>query len=406
MTLDIARIRKDFPILDQKVYNKPLIYFDSAASSQKPLQVLKKEEELHTKYYGNIHRGAHYLADKATIEYEAVRDQLQSFIHARHREEIIFTKGTTESINLVAFSFGEAFVSEGDEIIVSEMEHHANIVPWQMMAGRKGAKIRVLPFEDNGRLMVEKLDELINEKTKLIAVAHVANTLGTINPVKDIIAKAHAAGIKVLVDGAQAVKHVPVDVQDLDTDFYVFSAHKMYGPNGVGVMYGKKELLDQMPPYQGGGEMISEVSFEKTTFNELPYKFEAGTPHITGVVAFGEAIRYLESLGVAEVAEYEHRLLAYATEKLNEIPGIIIYGTQAAKSGVITFNVDGIHSFDISTMLDKMGIAVRSGRLCADTVMAHYGVSGTIRISFAVYNTLEEIDDFIVALKKLVAMLS
>ncbi|WP_163709817.1 aminotransferase class V-fold PLP-dependent enzyme [Mangrovibacterium lignilyticum] len=406
MTLDIARIRKDFPILDQKVYNKPLIYFDSAASSQKPMQVLKKEEQLHLEYYGNIHRGAHFLADKATIEYEAVRDQLKAFINAPNREEIIFTKGTTESINLVAFSFGEAFIGEGDEIIVSEMEHHANIVPWQMVAGRKGAKIRVLPFEDNGRLMIEKLDELINPKTKLIAVAHVANTLGTINPVKQIIAKAHAAGVKVLVDGAQAVKHLPVDVQDMDTDFYVFSAHKMYGPNGVGVLYGRKELLEQMPPYQGGGEMISEVSFEKTIYNDLPYKFEAGTPHITGVVAFGEAIKYLENLGVAEVAEYEHKLLAYATKKLMEIPGMIIYGTQDEKSGVITFNIEGIHSFDISTMLDKMGVAVRSGRLCADTVMQHYNVTGTIRASFAVYNTFEEIDQFIAALKKLVMMLS
>ncbi|WP_372776778.1 aminotransferase class V-fold PLP-dependent enzyme [Mangrovibacterium sp.] len=406
MTLDIARIRKDFPILEQTVYNKPLIYFDSAASSQKPLQVLKKEEQLHLEYYGNIHRGAHFLADKATIAYEAVRDQLKKFVNAANREEIIFTKGTTESINLVAFSFGEAFIEAGDELIVSEMEHHANIVPWQMMAQRKGAKIRVLPFDNDGRLMIEKLDELITEKTKLIAVAHVANTLGTINPVDKIIEKAHAKGVKVLVDGAQAVKHLPVDVQALDTDFYVFSAHKMYGPNGVGVLYGKKELLDQMPPYQGGGEMISEVSFEKTTFNDLPYKFEAGTPHITGVVAFGEAISYLENLGVAEVARYEHELLQYATQKLLSIQGMTIYGTQPEKSGVITFNIEGIHSFDISTMLDKMGIAVRSGRLCADTVMQHYGVSGTIRISFAVYNTFDEIDQFIVALKKLVMMLS
>lgn len=406
MTLDIARIRKDFPILEQQVYNKPLIYFDSAASAQKPLAVLKKEEQLHLEYYGNIHRGAHYLADKATLDYEAVRDQLKEFINAGTREEIIFTKGTTESINLVAFSFGEAYVKAGDEIIVSEMEHHANIVPWQMMAARKGAKIRVLPFEDNGRLMVEKLDELINPKTKLIAVAQVANTLGTINPVKQIVAKAHAAGVKVLVDGAQAINHMVVDVQDMDADFYVFSAHKMYGPNGVGVLYGKKQLLNEMPPYQGGGEMIAEVSFEKTTYNDLPYKFEAGTPHITGVIAFGEAIRYLQNLGVEDLAEYEHQLLVYATEKMMAIPGMIIYGTQAEKSGVITFNIEGIHSFDLSTMLDKMGIAVRSGRLCADTVMQHYGVSGTIRISFAVYNTIEEIDRFIEALKKLVMMLS
>lgn len=405
MTLDIDRIRQDFPILEQTVYNKPLIYFDSAASAQKPLAVLKKEEQLHLEYYGNIHRGAHYLADKATNEYEAVRDQVKSLINAEFREEIIFTKGTTESINLVAFSFGEAFVGEGDELIVSEMEHHANIVPWQMMAARKGAKIRVLPFDDNGRLMTEKLEELINPKTKLIAVAHVANTLGTINPVKAITAKAHSRGVNVLVDGAQAINHMMVDVQDMDADFYVFSAHKMYGPNGVGVLYGKKQLLDQMPPYQGGGEMISEVSFEKTTYNELPYKFEAGTPHITGVVAFGEAIRYLENLGIETVAEYEHQLLVYATDKMSAIPGMIIYGTQPEKSGVITFNIEGIHSFDLSTMLDKMGIAVRSGRLCADTVMAHYGVSGTIRASFAVYNTFDEIDRFVEALKKLVAML-
>lgn len=406
MTLDIARIREDFPVLKQQVYNKPLIYLDSAASSQKPLAVLKKEEQLHLEYYGNIHRGAHFMADKATLDFEGVRDQVQAFIKAANREEIIFTKGTTESINLVAFSFGEAFINAGDEIIVSEMEHHANIVPWQMMAARKGATIRVIPFEDNGRLMVEKLDELINPKTKLIAVCHVANTLGTINPVKSIIDKAHASGIKVLVDGAQAVNHVAVNVVELDADFYVFSAHKMFGPNGVGVLYGKKELLEAMPPYQGGGEMISEVSFAGTTYNEIPYKFEAGTPHITGVIAFGEAIRYLEDLTVEAVADYEHQLLVYATEKLMEIPGMIIYGTQTEKSGVITFNVDGIHSFDISTMLDKMGIAVRSGRLCADTVMQHYDVSGTIRISFAVYNTTEEIDQFIAALKKLVMMLS
>lgn len=405
MTLNIARIRKDFPILEQLVYNKPLVYLDSAASSQKCIHVLKKEEELHLKYYGNIHRGAHFLADQATNDYEAVRDLVKDLIHADCREEIIFTKGTTEGINLVAFSFGEAFIGKDDEIIVTEMEHHANIVPWQMMAERKGAKIKVLPFANNGRLEVEKLDDLISPKTKLIAVAHVSNTLGTINPVKSIIEKAHKSGIKVLVDGAQAIKHIPVDVQDMDTDFYVFSAHKMYGPNGVGVLYGKKQLLDQMPPYQGGGEMISEVTIEKTTYNELPYKFEAGTPHITGVIAFGEAIRFLQNLGVEQVAEYEHQLLEYATEKLNEIPGMIIYGTQAEKSGVVTFNIEGIHPFDLGTMLDKMGIAVRTGRLCADPVMDHYQVSATIRISFAVYNTFEEIDRLIEALQKLIVML-
>ncbi|WP_423129083.1 aminotransferase class V-fold PLP-dependent enzyme [Gaoshiqia sp. Z1-71] len=405
MTLDISAIRKDFPILDQLVYNKPLIYLDSAASSQKPVQVLRKEEELHLKYYGNIHRGAHFLAERATMDYEDVRDQVADFIHAPSREEIIFTKGTTESINLVAFSFGEAFIGPGDEIIISEMEHHANIVPWQLMANRKGAKIKVLPFSDDGRLKVELLDKLITRRTKLIAVAQVSNTLGTINPVKAIIEKAHKKGVKVLVDGAQAVKHLAVDVQDLDADFYVFSAHKMYGPNGVGILYGKKELLGQMPPYQGGGEMISEVSFEKTTFNELPYKFEAGTPHITGVIAFGEAIRYLQKLGIEAIARYEHQLLEYATRRLLEIPGLIIYGIQKEKSGVITFNIEGIHSFDLGTMLDKMGIAVRTGRLCADTVMQHYQVSGTVRVSFAVYNTFEEVDQLIMALNKLIPML-
>jgi len=405
MTLDINRIRKDFPILDQQVYNKPLIYLDSAASSQKTLSVLKKEEQLHLEYYGNIHRGAHFLADQATNEFEAVRDLVKDFIHAGSREEIIFTKGTTESINLVAFSFGEAFVKAGEEIIVSEMEHHANIVPWQLMAKRKGARIVKLPFTDDGRLEVEKLDALINEKTRLIAVAHVSNTLGTINPVGEIIAKAHANGVKVLIDGAQAVKHLPVNVQTMDADFYVFSAHKMYGPNGVGILYGKKELLDEMPPYQGGGEMISEVTFEKTTFNEVPYKFEAGTPHITGVIAFGEAIRYLQKLNLNEVASYENSLLAYATQKMLDIPNLVIYGTQPEKSGVITFNIEGIHPFDLGTMLDKMGIAVRTGRLCADPVMDHYGVQATIRVSFAVYNTFDEIDQFIAALKKLVVML-
>lgn len=405
MTLDISKIRNDFPILNQVVYNKPLIYLDSAASTQKAMAVLKKEEQLHLEYYGNIHRGAHFLADRATIDYEGVRDQVKGFINAESREEIIFTKGTTESINLVAFSFGEAFIKEGDEIIISEMEHHANIVPWQLMAERKGAKIKVIPFSDSGELQVEKLDELITEKTRLISVAHVSNVLGTVNPIEKIIKQAHQSGIKVLIDGAQAIKHMVVDMQDLDADFYVFSAHKMYGPNGVGVLYGKKEILDQMPPYQGGGEMISEVKFEKTTFNELPYKFEAGTPNITSVIAFGEAVSYLQKLGIKEVAAHETRLLEYATHKMLEIPGMIIYGTHHCKTGVVTFNIEGIHSFDLGTMLDKMGIAVRTGRLCADPVMDHYGISGTIRISFAVYNTIEEIDTFLAVMKKLIVML-
>ena len=366
--------------------------------------MLKKEEQLHLEYYGNIHRGAHFLADKATAGFEAVRDDVKEFINAAEREEIIFTKGTTEGINLVAFSFGEAFIENGDEIIISEMEHHANIVPWQMMAGRKGAVIKVLPFEDDGRLQTEKLDELISKKTKLIAVAHVSNTLGTINPVKEIIAKAHRHDIKVMVDGAQAVHHLAVDVQDLDADFYAFSAHKLYGPNGVGVLYGKKELLERMPPYQGGGEMISEVKFEGTSYNVTPYKFEAGTPNINGVISFGEAIRYVQELGMSEITMYESGLLACCTRKMMEIPGMVIYGTQKEKSGVITFNVEGIHPYDLGVMLDKMGVAARSGRLCADPVMDHYQVPATVRISFAVYNTFEEIDQFIEALIRVIAL--
>lgn len=406
MTLDIQKVRQDFPILNQKVYGKPFIYLDSAASAQKPLQVLQKEEQLHVEYYGNIHRGAHFMADKATEEFEQSRELVREFINAEHTSEVIFTKGTTESINLVAFSFGEAFINEGDEILISEMEHHANIVPWQMMAQRKGATIKVLPFADNGELKLELLDELLTDKTKIVCVAYVANTLGTVNPVKEIATKAHALGAKVLVDAAQAVSHLKIDVQTIGADFLAFSAHKLYGPNGVGVLYGKQELLELMPPYQGGGEMISEVSFSKTTYNELPYKFEAGTPNIIGVIAFGETIKYFNSYSIKDLASHEHELLTYATGKLKQITGMQIYGEAEQKSGVITFNIQGIHSFDLSTMLDKMGVAVRAGRLCADTVMQHYDVPSTVRISFGMYNTTEEIDTFILILNKLVLMLS
>ena len=329
---------------------------------------------------------------------------MKNLINAESREQIIFTKGTTESINLAAFSFGEAFVGEGDEIIVSEMEHHSNIVPWQLMAGRKGAKIVMLPIDDDGRLFIEKLDQLITPKTKLIAVAHVSNVLGTINPIAQIAQIAHSKGIRIFVDGAQAAPHMQIDVQYLDVDFYAFSAHKMYGPNGVGVLYGKKELLEQMPPYQGGGEMISEVKFSGTTYNELPYKFEAGTPNISDVIAFGAAIDYLLSIGLENLASWEHELLEYATSKLIMIPGLRIYGMQALKSGVISFNVEGIHFFDLGTMLDKFGIAVRTGHHCADPLMDHFDIQGTVRASFAVYNTKEEIDVFVEALKKVIAM--
>ena len=404
MNYDIQKIRSYFPILHQEVYNKPLIYFDSAASAQKPVQVLMKEEQLHNDYYGNIHRAAHFMADKATSEFEAVRDKIKDFINAEIREEIIFTKGTTESVNLVAFSFCEQFLSEGDEIIVSEMEHHSNIVPWQMAAIRKKARIVKLPFLDSGELQIEKLSFLINKRTKLIAVAHVSNVLGTINPISEITKIAHKNNVAVFVDGAQAVQHSHIDVQKLDVDFYAFSAHKMYGPNGVGILYGKRKWLQQMPPYQGGGEMISEVSFEGTTYNELPYKFEAGTPNITGVIAFGAAIDLLIDIGLKNIADWENQLLVYATTQLKQISGLKIYGEAAEKSSVISFNIEGIHSYDLGMLLDKMGVAVRTGHLCADTVMEHYGIQGCVRISFGMYNTKEEIDIFIKALNKVYSM--
>ena len=400
MSYDVNKIRENFPVLNQQVYNKPFVYLDSAASAQKPVQVLMKEEQLHNDFYGNIHRAAHFMADKATAEFEAVRDKIKDFINAEFREEIIFTKGTTESINLVASSFSEKFINDGDEIIVSEMEHHSNIVPWQLAAQRFGAKIVKLPFSDDGVLQIEKLPQLINSKTKLIAVAHVSNVLGTINPIAEITKIARNTNVAVFVDGAQAAQHISVDVQKLDVDFYAFSAHKMYGPNGVGILYGRKSLLNEMPPYQGGGEMIAEVSFEKTTFNNLPYKFEAGTPNITSVIAFGAAIDFLKEVEIPQIAKWEHELLEYATLKLSEIEGIKFYGESPDKSSVISFNIEGIHSYDLGMLLDKMGVAVRTGHHCADTIMQHYNIQGTVRISFGMYNTKEEIDVFIAALNK------
>lgn len=404
MDYDIKKIRSYFPVLHQEVYKKPFIYFDSAASAQKPTQVLLAEEKLHNEYYGNIHRASHFMADKATEQFENVRTKIKDFINAEYREEIIFTKGTTESVNLVAFSFGEQFLNEGDEIIVSEMEHHSNIVPWQLTAIRKKVKIVKLPFSDSGELQIEKLPFLINQKTKLIAVAHVSNVLGTINPILEITKIAHQNNVAVFVDGAQAAQHLQIDVQKTDVDFYAFSAHKIYGPNGVGVLYGKKHRLEQMPPYQGGGEMISEVSFDGTTFNEIPYKFEAGTPNITSVIAFGAAIDLLNEIGLKNIAEWENHLHDYATIQLKKIQGLKIYGEAPQKSSVISFNVDGIHSYDLGMLLDKMGIATRTGHLCADTVMQHYGIQGCVRISFGMYNTKEEIDLFMEAFKKVVAM--
>jgi cysteine desulfurase/selenocysteine lyase len=400
MTYDIDKIRSYFPVLLKEVYNKPLVYLDTAASAQKPIQVLMKLEQLHNEYYGNIHRGAHYMADKATVEFEEVRNKIQAFVNAKSRKEIIFTKGATESINLVASSFCEKYLNEGDEIIISEMEHHSNIVPWQMAAQRKGAKVVKFPFNDTGILEIEKLPELISENTKLIAVNHVSNVLGTVNPISDIIEIAHLNNVAVMIDGAQAAPHISIDVQKLDVDFYAFSAHKLYGPNGVGVLYGKEKWLNEMPPYQGGGQMISEVTFEGTTYNELPYKFEAGTPNISGLAAFGAAIDFVNEIGIEKIAAWEHQLLDYATAKLKEVDGIKFYGEAPGKSGVISFNIDGIHFYDLGMLLDKMGIALRTGHLCADTVMAHYNMQGCIRISFGMYNTKNEIDVFMAALNK------
>ena len=403
--MDIRKIRNQFPILKQQVYGKQLVYLDSAATTQKNIDVLLAERHVTIDFYGNIHRAAHYMADMTTGVFEGVRDQVARFINAGSREEIIFTKGTTESINLVAFSFGEAFVGAGDEIIVSEMEHHSNIVPWQMMAQRRGARVIPWSFSGRGELELQKLQELITPKTRIVAVCHVSNVLGTINPVREITALAHARGVKVLVDGAQAVQHLGVDVQELDADFYAFSSHKMYGPNGVGILYGKRELLEAMPPYQGGGEMIAEVSFKETTFNELPYKFEAGTPHITGVAGFGAALSFLAATGFTDIQTHEKQLLDYATEKLMQLGEVTIYGTSLHKSGVISFNLDGIHPYDAGMLLDKMGIAVRTGHHCADPVMEHYRIPGTIRASFGIYNTMDEIDRLAEALTRVKKML-
>ncbi len=398
---DVSQVRKDFPILEEKIYDKPLVYLDNGATTQRPLTVIDKMTEYYLRYNSNVHRGVHYLSNKCTDANEEAREIVRKFINAAFTEELIFTRGTTESINLVAHSFGEAFINEGDEIIVTEMEHHANIVPWQMLCDRKKAVLKVVPFNDKGELDMEVFGKLLNERVKLVGVAYVSNVLGTVNPVKQIIDAAHARGAYVLVDGAQAIQHIPVDVQGLDCDFFAFSGHKIYGPTGIGVLYGKKSLLEQMPPWQGGGEMIKEVRFEKTTYNELPFKFEAGTPDFIGVIGLGEALEYVNRIGLDGIARYEHELLGYAMEQIRRIPGIILYGEAAEKSSVISFGIEGIHPFDLGTLLDKMGIAVRTGQLCAEPVMQHYGVTAMARASIAMYNTREEIDVFCAGLKKI-----
>ncbi len=404
MSYDYQNIRKDFPILDQQVNNRPWVYFDNAATAQRPLAVVEKIQEFSLRTNSNIHRGTHFHAIKTTEAFENSRDIVRNFLHAKEREEVIFTHGTTESINLVARSFSEAFLREGDEIIVTEMEHHANIVPWQMACERHRAILKVIPFADNGELQTDLLETLISDRTRIIAVAQVSNTLGTVNPVKEIIRIAHRHNVPVLVDGAQSVPHITVDVQDLDCDFFVFSGHKVYGPTGIGVLYGKRRWLDAMPPFLGGGEMIDRVTFEKTTYNELPHKFEAGTPHYVGAIGLGAAIQYLQNIGIKEIGAYEHSLLTFATDRLKELGNLRIFGESPSKTGVICFQLDQIHPFDLGTLLDQLGIAVRTGRLCADPVMDHYGVTAMTRASFACYNTTEEIDLFIKALLRIRTM--
>jgi len=402
----IEQIRAEFPILTEKIYNKPLIYFDNGATTQKPRCVVEKIDQGYYHLNANIHRGVHYLSQKATEAHEAARQSVAEFLGSGKREEIIFTRGTTEAINLVAFSFGEAFCKPGDEVIVSVMEHHSNIVPWQMLCERKGMKLRVIPMNEKGELDIEAYALLLTERTKIVSVTHVSNVLGTINPVKEIIRLAHEKAIPVLLDGAQAVPHIKVNVADLDADFYVFSGHKIYGPTGIGVLYGKEKWLNAIPPYQGGGEMIATVSFEKTTYNELPFKFEAGTPDYIGSTALAEALRYVQEIGIEEIAAYEHELTVYATQRLGEIENMRIIGTADAKSAVISFLVGDIHPYDIGMLLDKLGIAVRTGHHCAQPLIDSLGIPGTVRASFAFYNTKQEIDSFVDALKRVVAMLS
>lgn len=403
--LDIQRIRQDFPVLDQQINGRPLVYFDNAATTQKPQSVLNAITNYYAGYNANIHRGIHHLAEKATAAFEASRKAIQQFLNAAHVEEIIFTYGTTDGINLVAQTYGRRFLKPGDEIIISTLEHHSNIVPWQMICEEKGCVLKVIPVDDNGDLILEEYEKLLSERTKLVSVVHVSNALGTINPVKEIIEIAHAAGAVVLIDGAQASSHIDIDVQALDADFYVFSAHKLYGPTGMGVLYGKKAILEAMPPYRGGGEMIKEVTFEKTTYNDLPYKFEAGTPNIADVIAVKTALEYLETLGKTNVAAYEHELLQYATEQLNDIDGLRIIGQAKNKISVVSFVMEGIHHQDTGVILDQQGIAVRTGHHCTQPLMRRFGLTGTTRASFAVYNTKEEIDRLVQGLHRVRKMM-
>jgi cysteine desulfurase/selenocysteine lyase len=403
--LDIDQIRADFPILHTRVYGKPLVYLDNAATTQKPLPVLQAMQDYYTGYNSNIHRGVHYLSQKATAEYELVRQKVTTFLNARHRHEVIFTRGTTEGINLVASSFGRQFLRPGDSILITAMEHHSNLVPWQLACEAQGATLKVIPMDEKGELLQEDFTRLLDETVKLVALCYVSNTLGTINPVADIIAAAHQQGIPVLVDAAQAIQHLPIDVQQLDVDFLVFSAHKMYGPTGIGILYGKEEWLEQMPPYQGGGDMIKTVSFAKTTYNDLPLKFEAGTPSIAEGIGLGAAIDYLQHLGLANVQQAEEALYAYALEQLQGIETLRFIGEASHRTASLSFLVGQAHPFDVGEILDKHGIAVRTGHHCTEPIMDFFGIPGTVRASFGVYNTTEEIDKLVTAVKKAAMLL-
>lgn len=400
----VREIRQDFPALRQQIYGKNLIYFDNGATSQKPQMVLDAIQQYYSKDNANIHRGVHHLSQKATNEYEASREFIQRYINAAKKEEIIFTKGTTDGINLVANSFSD-LLQAGDEILISAMEHHSNIVPWQMVCERKKLILKVIPINKRGELDMAAFEQLLSSKTKLVAVTHISNALGTINPIKEIIDSSHAIGAKVLIDGAQSIQHLKVDVQDLNCDFFVFSGHKVFGPTGIGVLYGKSHLLEEMPPYQGGGDMIAKVTFEKTTYNELPFKFEAGTPHIAGGICLGTALQYLDQFDLNEIAHYEKELAEYAQDLLSTFEDVRIIGTAKQKTSVVSFVVDGVHPFDIGTLLDKQGIAVRTGHHCTQPLMDFYGIPGTVRASFAFYNTKEEIDTFIAAFERSIGML-
>ena len=402
--INIENIRSQFPILGSVIHGKPLAYFDNAATTHKPNRVVKKVNEVYETLNSNIHRGVHYLSNQATLAYEEARNKVQKFIGAANPHEVIFTSGATGAINLLAHSFGETYIREGDEIIISHMEHHSNIVPWQMMCKRKNAILKVIPINQDGELVLDEFDKLLSPRTKLVAVTYVSNALGTVNPIKEIIGKTHANNSLVMVDASQAVQHLGINVQELDMDFMVFSGHKIYGPTGTGVLYGKEKLLSEMEPWQGGGEMIKTVTFEGTTYNELPFKFEAGTPNIVGAIGLGEAIDFVSELGVGNIYQYEDELLQYATEKFNAIPGMKIIGTAHKKASVISFLVNNIHPFDMGTMLDKMGLAVRTGHHCAQPIMDFYGITGTLRASFAVYNTKDEIDRLVDGIRKVAAI--